>query len=338
MMKKRIVTFLTFIFASTGLFTNYASPLSFKKVYNLAQAIKKDQNTITKVVKENFKRAYTQKQIIENLGRCKLTSEEKTTAAALIKNIAQTTDSEIAIMKKIKRESFGKKDYNHSHDVYLGWCECGYSLPETRQTVAFLTILKTVEKFDPKHHLSYTSLASGNFLQDYIILKELVQLGYDTLVANFIDTAYPKTLEPNSSRCINALYTKGQAREARNLEAEDRLKQKFSDQIQLLIIKVYSALADSLGHSPKGIEFVARYFSSTECFLSSHSGGHKTNVVLLVDPQEFERGGPVTDSYNKILKEATATNFFGILQYNEKDGIIITEKKYNDGTFIRTRL
>ena len=163
----------------------------------------------------------------------------------------------------------------------LDWCTC--TAEYKRITLAILLVNETREKFPNKNqHIVYTSFASGDLLQDYVALSELL-LSYTDILVNFIDLEYPD---------IPALAKKNlRAEEPRNLHIlEMTNKQEQADIIDSFKVKIAQVISErsidvnynfEVNIYQNAYEYIARV---------QKNPAEKSNILILVDPSVFSFG------------------------------------------------
>lgn len=80
------------------------------------------------------------------------------------------------------------EDFNPSKR--FAWCEC---TPWQQRIALIVKLIQEIkEKYtNPADKLVYTSFAAGGLLQDFLLLKELREQGYNNIIINLIDVGYP---------------------------------------------------------------------------------------------------------------------------------------------------
>lgn len=153
----------------------------------------------------------------------------------------------------------------------LNWCDCmgGYISP-VRFAWATLTALTIAKTFTPGKQLTYTSFASGSLLQDWLVLASLVQLGFNNLKVNFIDTKYRIDRDGNLTSDAD-------------FQNAENLRQKLQ------------YLPEKLGLQ-NDVTLKMNFFKSLQDYLSK--GDKASQVVTVVDPI----GNPGHSSYKIIMK------------------------------------
>jgi len=75
----------------------------------------------------------------------------------------------------------------------LNWCEdCYNARKETRFYLMLLLINKLAQQKDKSKEIQYVSFGAGSLLQDYLVLKFLIQLGFKNIQVHVIDILYDK--------------------------------------------------------------------------------------------------------------------------------------------------
>ena len=73
----------------------------------------------------------------------------------------------------------------------LNWCEdCYNARKETRTYLMLLLMNKLAAKKDKSEQLHYVSFGSGTLLQDYLLIKSLIWLGFNNIQVHVIDLLY----------------------------------------------------------------------------------------------------------------------------------------------------
>lgn len=158
----------------------------------------------------------------------------------------------------------------------LYWCDCHAEYK--RITLALLLINEIREKFHNKNkRIVYTSFASGNLLQDYIVLSELL-LSHTKILVNFIDLDYPD---------IPALTKKDlRDKNPRNLhKMQMKNKQESADVIDSFKVKIAQVVSEK-GSSSTDYNFDVNIYQNVYEYILrvQENPDEKSNVLIMVDP------------------------------------------------------
>ncbi len=162
----------------------------------------------------------------------------------------------------------------------LEWCTC--TAEYKRITLALLIVNELREKFEnPTERIVYTSFASGNLLQDYVALGELL-LSHNNILVNLIDLNYPD---------IPALAKKNLKKaEAHNLHIlEMKSQQESAEMIDSFKVKIAQVISERRwGNNEKAHFDVSVYQNAYEyIFRAKTNPQEKSNVLVMVDPSVF---------------------------------------------------
>jgi hypothetical protein len=162
----------------------------------------------------------------------------------------------------------------------LDWCTC--TAEYRRITLALLMVNEIREKFqNPTERIVYTSFASGNLLQDYVILSELL-LSHNNILVNLIDLNYPD---------IPALAKKNlKEKVAKNLhKLEMKSRQENAEMIDSFKVKIAQVISTRKFGNNKNPHFDVNVYQNAYEYISRAKTNpqEKSNVLLMVDPSVF---------------------------------------------------
>lgn len=162
----------------------------------------------------------------------------------------------------------------------LEWCTC--TAEYKRIALALLMVNEIREKFqNPNERIVYTSFASGNLLQDYVILSELL-LSHNNILVNLIDLEYPD---------VPALAKKNlKEKEAHNLHIlEMKTRQENAEMIDSFKVKIAQIISTRRFGNKKNPHFDVNVYQNAYTYISraKTNSQEKSNVLVMVDPSVF---------------------------------------------------
>jgi hypothetical protein len=154
------------------------------------------------------------------------------------------SEEAISEINKIKNDIVAADNAEESNvlgnNLSNGWCLCSSAPEPKRIDFTYIICAEIKNKFpDKESKVIYTSVGSGGFLQDYMILKKLIKDDYKNLVVNIIDPQYnPKYKDPSG-------YTHKIPPSA-TVKAKNWLKEqlKQDQQASNVIINEFDSIAD----------------------------------------------------------------------------------------------
>ncbi|PKN03378.1 hypothetical protein CVU75_02520 [Candidatus Dependentiae bacterium HGW-Dependentiae-1] len=165
-------------------------------------------------------------------------------------------------MERIRALGEDGKDFYKKHYFYPGasiyyiehdfWCPCPHAPMDLRRDLIIRIVEDVLQtrknKMEP---LRVTSFASGNFGQEYLTIKALMDSGYRSIVVNAIDTAYAATDAVGLKR-VRLL--------------EELLRQHAAQRGAWVVIDTYDSIAN---------------------YVEKRSSEEKSDILMMVDTMEF---------------------------------------------------
>jgi hypothetical protein len=161
-------------------------------------------------------------------------------------------------------------------DKFLDWCTC--TAEYKRITLALLMVNEILEKFPNKNErIVYTTFASGDLLQDYVVLNELL-LSHINIVVNLIDLDNPdifalakKNLRKEEPHSLHMLEMKNQ--------------QERADVIDAFKVKMAQIISGKKSNGERYHFDVNLYQNAYEyIYRVKANPQEKSNILLMVDP------------------------------------------------------
>lgn len=158
----------------------------------------------------------------------------------------------------------------------LYWCTC--TAEYKRITLAVLVVNEVREKYpDKNQRIVYTSFASGNLMQDYVILSELL-VSHTNVLVNLIDLEYPdipalakKDLDIRNPHDLHVVEMKNRQEQA---DIIDSFKIKMAQ-----IVSTKQAIGTNYNFEVSVYQSAYEYIARVQ-----KNPDEKSNILILVDP------------------------------------------------------
>jgi len=155
----------------------------------------------------------------------------------------------------------------------LNWCEdCYNARKETRTYLILLLMNKLARKRDKSKPLHYVSFGSGSLLQDYLILKSVIWLGFTNIRVHVIDILYDAVRGVQEFGDAYAQLDKWRAGTVKAL-----------DSFKTLLLDPQGASGGHEVHSPE-LQLKIHTYTTHNEFIEKWNTQNKADLLFLIDP------------------------------------------------------